>query len=144
MIIKVSAVVAAYNIDKYIEKCLESIINQTLANIEIIVVNDGSTDETLNIINKLSLKDKRLIVIDKANQGLIEARKSGLEAATGEYVLFIDGDDWLELEALDLLYKHASEHEYDIVMYNAYISYDNNVRKKFVHIVIVETYYRVF
>lgn len=126
---KVSIIIAAYNIEKYIYKCIESIKNQTMKEIEIIVVNDGSDDDTLNIIKSLAIHDKRIKIIDKKNGGLIEARKSGLNIAKGEYVLFVDGDDWLELDALEKLYKNAIENNLDILIYNAYLSYDNRKEK---------------
>ena len=123
---KVSIIVAAYNIEDYIKRCMYSIVNQTFKDIEIIVVNDGSTDNTLNIINDFAKNDARIKVINKKNGGLIEARKSGLEIASGEYILFLDGDDWLHLEAIEKLYKEAKKDNFDIVLYNFYLAYDNN------------------
>ena len=127
---KVSAVVAAYNIENYIERCIMSIVNQTLQDIEIIVVNDGSTDKTQSIIEDIAKKDSRIVVINQENQGSIEARKSGLKKSTGEYLLFIDGDDWLELDALKSLYETAKTNKSDIILYNGYISYDKSKIKK--------------
>ena len=88
---KVSVIVAAYNVENYIQRCLTSIINQTLKDIEIIVINDGSTDKTLYKINELVSQDSRIKVIDQNNQGIANTRKNGLNAATGEYILFVDG-----------------------------------------------------
>lgn len=122
---KVSVIIAAYNIEKYISRCIESVINQTLKDIEIIVVNDGSTDNTLSIINKISNIDSRVIVVDQINRGLIEARKSGLKLAKGRYILFVDGDDWLEINCLEKLYNNAVDNNSDIVIYNSFISYDD-------------------
>ena len=76
---KVSVIIAAYNIEEYIERCIESVINQSEIEIEIIIVNDGSTDNTLNIIKKMSDLDERIIIINQKNQGLVEARKRGLK-----------------------------------------------------------------
>lgn len=126
---KVSVIIAAYNIEKYIEKCLESVVNQTLGEIEIIVINDGSTDRTLEIIKSMAIKEDRILIIDKENQGSIEARKDGIETARGEYILFVDGDDWIEIDTLELLYNKANEKSYDIVLYNAFCSYDNRREK---------------
>ena len=123
---KVSIIVAAYNIEDYIKRCMYSIVNQTFKDIEIIVVNDGSTDNTLNIINDFAKNDARIKVINKKNGGLIEARKSGLEIASGEYILFLDGDDWLHLEAIEKLYQEAKKGNFEIVLYNFYLAYDNN------------------
>lgn len=117
---EVSVIVAAYNIEKYIKKCLLSILEQSMKDIEIIVVNDGSTDNTLNVIEEIIQKEKRIKLINQKNCGLIEARKTGLKYATGEYILFVDGDDWLEEDCLEKLYKEAKKDSYDIVMYNAF------------------------
>lgn len=122
---KVSVIVAAYNIENYIERCLESLVNQTLKDIEIIVVNDGSTDNTCLKVEKFLNRDKRAILINQENKGSIEARKSGLNIAKGEYILFVDGDDWLELNALKILYENAIKNNSDIVLYQAFRSYDN-------------------
>lgn len=122
---KVSVIIAAYNIEDYIGRCLKSVIQQTLTDIDIIVVNDGSTDNTLSIINDIAQKDNRIKVINKKNAGLIEARKSGFKVSNGEYILFIDGDDWLERGCLKRLYDKAKKSDADIVIYNAFYSYDN-------------------
>ncbi|MGL5384032.1 MAG: glycosyltransferase family 2 protein [Culicoidibacterales bacterium] len=130
MKLQVSIIVVAYNIEKYIDKCLESIMNQTVTNIEIIVVNDGSTDSTLEIIQEKASQDNRIKIIDKQNAGTNEARKSGLSVAKGEYLLFVDGDDWLEVEALDVLYNKAKSNDFDIVCYNAYWSWDDKRKEQ--------------
>ena len=126
---KVSVIIPAYNIEKYIARCLTSLTKQTLKDIEIIVVNDGSTDNTLNVIREISSKDKRIKIIDKQNQGSIEARKSGMQIANGEYLLFVDGDDWLELDTIEKLYNNSKFNKSDIVLYNGYFSFDNHKKK---------------
>ena len=126
---KVSVIIGAYNIENYIERSLLSVVNQTLEDIEIIVVNDGSTDKTLENIKKIQNEYNIIKIINQKNKGSIEARKSGLEIAKGEYVLFVDGDDWLELNALELLYNNAINNKSDIVIYNAFLSYDNSKEK---------------
>lgn len=125
---KVSVIIAAYNIQEYIGRCIESCINQTLEDIEIIIVNDGSTDNTLDIINKYN--DFRIKVINKKNEGLIEARKSGFNIAKGEYILFVDGDDWIKQETLEVLYNYAEEMNYDIVCYKWLWKYNDGIEKK--------------
>ena len=118
--IKVSVIIHDYNIEKYIERCLVSIKNQSEKNIEIIVVNDGSTDDTLKVINEVALNDKRFIIIDKKNEGIIEARKSGFDIAKGKYILFVDGDDWISLNIISSLYNYAEINNLDIVVNNAW------------------------
>lgn len=125
---KVSVIIAAYNIQEYIGRCIESCINQSLEDIEIIVVNDGSTDKTLDIIKKYD--DSRIKVINKKNEGLIEARKSGFNIAEGEYILFVDGDDWLKLETLNILYNVAKEKNYDMICYKWLYKFDDDTEKK--------------
>lgn len=115
---KVSIIIAAYNIENYVYRCLESIANQTYKNLEIIIVNDGSQDRTLDIINTFASKDNRIIVINQENKGIGNSRKIGYTKATGEYLLFVDGDDWLEENAIDILYKQAKYSKSDIVCFN--------------------------
>jgi len=122
---KASVIIAAYNIENYIERCLNSITRQTLEDIEIIVVNDGSTDKTLEKINNIAKNDKRVRVINKENQGVIEARRSGYNIAVGEYILFIDGDDWIDINSIELLYNNAKSGDYDIVCNNYSYAFDD-------------------
>lgn len=100
---KVSIIVPTYNNEKYIVDCLESICNQTHPCLDIIVVDDGSTDNTGNICDKFADKDKRIKVIHTANRGVSSARNTGLDASTGEYIMFVDGDDWIEKNAVEYL-----------------------------------------
>lgn len=118
---KVSIIVAAYNVEDYIERCINTLINQTLKDIEIIVVNDGSIDSTRSVIERFKY-DKRLLIVNKKNEGLIEARKTGLALAKGKYVLFVDGDDWIHLDACNKLYKTAENENADIVYFRLVIA----------------------
>lgn len=94
---KISLIVAAYNVEKYIERCINSLIGQSYSDLEIVLVNDCSTDKTLDICKEYEKKDPRIVVVDKkVNQGLSEARNSGIDVASGEYLTFVDGDDFLE------------------------------------------------
>lgn len=124
---KVSVVVIAYNIEKYINRCLDSLINQTFKEIEIIVINDGSTDNTLNIINKYIDKDNRVILHNQENKGAIEARKSGFNISKGEYILFVDGDDWLQENTIEILHNTVINDKQiiDIVLFNFLIAYED-------------------
>lgn len=94
----VTIIVPIYNVEKYLEKCVESLLSQTYKNIEIILVNDGSTDGSLRICRKFAELDKRIRIIDKINGGLSDARNAGLDAAHGEFVGFVDSDDWIAAE----------------------------------------------
>lgn len=91
----ISIIIPAYNVEKYIIKCISSILEQTYTNIEIVVVNDGSTDETRQLINNIAQTDKRVNVIHKKNGGVSAARNSGIEISTGDYLVFVDGDDYI-------------------------------------------------
>ncbi|MBQ2983385.1 MAG: glycosyltransferase family 2 protein [Candidatus Gastranaerophilales bacterium] len=113
---KVSIIVPAFNTEKYILKCLLSLIKQTLKEIEIIVVNDGSTDGTLSVIEKLSSLDARIKVINQENQKQGAARNRGMEIATGEYIGFVDSDDWVDLDYFEKLYLAAKKYNSDIAL----------------------------
>lgn len=113
---KISIIVAAYNVEEYIEKCLKSITAQTYKQIEIIVVNDGSTDKTHEIIHNFSTTDKRIIIINKPNGGLSSARNAGLDKATGDYVGFVDGDDYIAAEMYETLLGEITENNCEIAM----------------------------
>lgn len=130
--IKVSFIVIAYNIESYIKQCLTSIIGQTLEDIEIIVVNDGSDDNTLNNIESAAKYDNRLKVISQKNKGASEARKTGLNISSGKYIVFIDGDDWIESTLAEELYNLAEKKLVDIICFNYYIEYENKTKEKFV------------
>lgn len=114
--VNVSIIVPVYNTDKYISKCLESLINQTLKNIEIICVNDGSTDNTLEILNKFASSDSRIKVISQENKRQGAARNRGCEIATGEYIGYIDSDDWVDLDYFEKLYSAAKKYNSDIAL----------------------------
>ena len=111
---KISIIVPAYNIEKYIKKCLFSIQTQSYKNIEVIVVNDGSTDGTLKVINEFVKNDDRFIVIDQPNYGVATARKNGIEKATGDYIGFVDGDDTIEPFMYEILISNAKKYNADI------------------------------
>lgn len=109
----ISVIVPVYNVEKYLEQCVNSIINQSYKDIEIILVNDGSTDNSGNICNELAQKDNRIIVIHKENGGLGLARNSGLDVAKGEYVTFVDSDDYIETNSIEDMYNMVVEEKID-------------------------------
>lgn len=123
---KVSIIIPVYNVEEYIEQCLQSIINQTYKNIEIIIVNDGSPDKSGLIIEKYSKKDSRIKVINKENGGLSSARNSGILKASGEYVLHVDGDDYIDRKAVEMLLKKAEETQADIVIGDVLLVFENS------------------
>ena len=117
---KVSVIIPVYNVEKYLRKCLDSIINQTLKDIEIIIVNDCSTDNSLQIIEEYKQKDDRIVFVDlKQNKGVSNARNEGIKLSTGHYIAFIDADDFLEKNYIEKL----SETEADISICSFYKEY---------------------
>lgn len=114
----ISVVIPIYNQEKYLGKCIRSVLNQTFQDFEIILVNDGSMDNSLRICQRYAKKDSRIFIIDKQNAGLAQARKDGVLKAKGEYICFLDSDDYLASDALELLYGLAQEHKVDMVVGN--------------------------
>ena len=112
--ILVSIIVPVYNVEKYLERCLDSLINQTLKDIEIILVDDGSTDDSGNICDKYAKKDKRIKVIHKENGGLSDARNIGLSIANGRYLQFVDSDDFIHKQMIEILYNTIINNNADI------------------------------
>lgn len=113
--IRISVIIPEYNLENYIAQCIESCIGQTLGDIEIICVNDGSKDQSLQILQQFASNDSRIRIVDIPNEGVVHARETGIAQATGEYVTFIDGDDYIPLNALEILYNKAVETNADIV-----------------------------
>jgi len=113
---KVSVIVPAYNAEKYLERCLNSIAAQTLKDVEVIVVDDGSLDETSRIADAFSIRDSRFKAIHQDNKGVAVARQTGIDACTGEFTIHVDSDDWIDPEMLARLYSRAEEESADIVI----------------------------
>lgn len=124
----VSIIVPIYNVEKYLHRCMETLINQTIENIEIIMVDDGSPDNCHQLCDEYAKKDKRIHVIHKENGGLGFARNSGLEIATGEYISFVDSDDYVTEDMCEKLYQAAKRNNADVV-YGS-IFYDNGFSKR--------------
>ena len=111
---KISIIIPVYNAEKYLRKCLDSVINQTLKEIEIICINDGSTDLSLSILKKYATCDNRIKIINQENQGVAIARNNGLKYATGEYIGYVDSDDYVSSIFFELLYNNAKKYNADI------------------------------
>lgn len=111
----ISVIIPVYGVEKYISQCLESVINQTYKNLEIIVVNDGTKDRSADIAKEYAAKDSRIKVYDFQNGGLSVARNRGLEIATGDYISYIDSDDWLDTKMYETLLEAAMKNEADMV-----------------------------
>lgn len=112
---KISVILPCYNSEKYIEKCIESILNQTYQNIEIIIIDDGSTDHTLKILEKYKKENDKISIIKKKNTGVSDSRNIGIKEAKGKYIMFVDSDDFLELDAIEKLYLNIKKYKANIV-----------------------------
>ncbi|HFU4059843.1 TPA: glycosyltransferase family 2 protein [Streptococcus suis] len=110
----ISVIIPIYNVEKYLARCLDSVVNQTHTNLEIILVNDGTPDGSVAIAEAYQEKDKRIKLLHQENAGLSEARNTGIAAATGDYIAFLDSDDWLELDAYEYLLQLLVAHDADI------------------------------
>lgn len=130
---KVSVIVPIYNVESYLEKCIVSLVTQSYTNIEIILVNDGSTDSCKKICKKWLELDSRIIYIEKENGGLSSARNAGLEIVNGDYLLFVDSDDYIEKDAISYLIE-KNDNEYDWIVFNykeVYADSSKNIYSKF-------------
>lgn len=119
---KISVIITIYNMEQYLDKCIQSVINQTYKNLEIILINDGSTDKSLNICKKYAISDNRVVLVNKNNEGLVKARISGIKQAVGDYITFVDADDWLDSNAYERVME-VSNNE-DMIIYGLLEDYD--------------------
>ena len=127
---KISVIIPVYNVEEYIEKCICSLIAQTIKEIEFLVINDGSTDNSINLIK--SFQDSRIRIINQENLGLSEARNTGIKKARGRYVLFLDGDDYLiDDESILNMYNIAEKYKVDVLVGNAVKIYDDGKYEEF-------------
>ena len=122
----VSVIIPVYNVEKYLSKCLDSVINQTLKNIEIICINDGSKDKSLEILEKYKNQDTRIKIINHENNGVAAARNTGYKVAQGEYICFIDSDDWIDATLLEKTYNTIIQDESDIVLFDVINVYNDS------------------
>ncbi len=128
--VKVSILVPIYNVEKYLDQCLETICGQTLKEIEIICINDGSTDESKNIIEKYAKNDPRIIVINKENTGYGHSMNIGLDKAVGKYIAIVESDDFIEKDMMEQLYIEAERSSIDFLKSNLYFYSDNKKEEK--------------
>lgn len=122
----ISIIIPIYNAEKYLEKCISSILNQTYSNLEIILINDGSKDRSLDMCKEYAKNDKRIIVIDKENEGVSIARNEGIEIANGDWISFIDADDWINMDMFEKLIYIGNGEIFDVIMCNCYINKEND------------------
>lgn len=127
----ISVIIPVYNVEEYLAQCLDSVIDQTYANLEIICINDGSKDSSREILEQYAQKDSRIIVIDQENQGLSGARNTGLTHTHGKYVMFVDSDDWIELETCEEAVTVAESRCADLVMWSYAREFENQTIEKY-------------
>ena len=130
---KISVIIPVYNTEKYLSECLDSVINQSLPDIEIICVNDGSSDNSLNILKAYADKDTRIVIIDKKNAGVSAARNDAVEKATGEYIMFLDSDDYLSQNACEIAYDSVNSDDYDVGIFGHYILKGKRLKPKYIN-----------
>lgn len=123
----VTLIIPFYNVDEYIEKCLSTVVQQTYKDLQIILVNDGSQDGSHHIAKTFAVKDDRICIVEQANQGLSAARNAGLNYVKGDYVFFLDSDDYLEEFAIEILLNKAIKYNADVVQGNFYYDYKNHL-----------------
>ena len=127
----VSIIIPVYNVSKYLRACLDSVINQTYKDLEIICINDGSTDDSLEILKEYSSKDNRIIIIDKKNAGVSAARNDGIEKSSGEYLFCIDSDDYIDNDFIEVFYNNAKKNDSDLVVLSTFWNLDKRVNKDY-------------
>ena len=128
--VKVSVIIPVYNVENYLAECLDSIVNQTLKDIEIICINDGSTDNSLEILETYAQSDDRFKIFNQENQGQGVARNHGIKLSQGEYIYFMDADDYLELNALEVFYNMSKSLDLDILIFKL-INFDDGTSEEY-------------
>lgn len=131
--VDLSIIVPVYNVEKYLKQCLDSLINQTLDNYEIIIINDGSTDSSADIINEYCSINRNIKIINQKNSGLSAARNRGISEASGEYIAFIDSDDYICNDMMKVMLNHAKIYNLDLVVCNHEKVYDDSEKKEVVY-----------
>lgn len=121
---KITVIIPVYNVERYLSQCLNSVIKQTYTNFEIIAINDGSTDGSLNILNQYKMKYRNIYIINQENQGQSIARNKGIERATGDYIYFLDADDYIATNTFQILIETFEEYNVDLIKFSAEIVID--------------------
>ena len=122
----ISVIIPIYNVAAYLDRCIYSVCNQTYHNLQVLLVDDGSTDDSLKICDYYAAQDNRIQVIHKSNGGLVSARKAGLAVATGEYIAYVDGDDWIEPDLYECMIKEMQDSQVDLVESDAFKDMGND------------------
>ena len=128
--VKISVIIPIFNVESYLSKCLKSVINQSLEDIEIICINDGSSDNSFKILKDFSKKDSRIKIINQSNHGLAYSRNIGIKNSTGDYILFLDSDDYIDVNTLEKLYNLAIKNECDLILFKL-LNFDDKSGDKF-------------
>ncbi|MBS4205796.1 glycosyltransferase family 2 protein [Lederbergia citrea] len=130
---RVSVIVPIYNAEKTLDKCIRSILKQTFGDFELILVNDGSTDNSLSVCEKYKQKDSRILVIDKKNEGSIATRRKGVECSNSNNIMFVDADDWIDKQMIETLYNELISNNLDIVVCNSFDVFGNGhiIKRKY-------------
>ena len=128
-VITVSIVIPIYNAEKYLDCCLKSIVTQSYPYLEIVCVNDGSTDNSVNIINEYAQKDNRFVVVNQSNKGLSSARNEGTKKASGSYIMYVDADDFIEVNAVEVMLKNILTYKTDFVIESIWNYNDKTQRR---------------
>lgn len=121
----ISIIVPVYNTEKYVGECIESILGQSIKDIEVIIIDDGSIDKSIEVIKKVVMNDKRVRILNQSNQGVSIARNNGIRIAKGEYIGFVDSDDWINKNMYEVLYNTAVKNRYDMVACNHIIEHES-------------------
>lgn len=129
----ISVIIPIYKVEKYLERCIVSVVDQTYKNLEIILVDDGSPDSCPQMCDEWAERDKRIKVVHKENGGLSDARNAGMKISNGEYISFLDSDDWLELNAIELMYEQIYVHDCDVCSAGVIMRWSNGDSKTLTH-----------
>lgn len=129
---KISIIIPCYNVEKYLHKCLDSVVNQTYRNLEIICVIDGSPDNSFAICEQFAKKDNRMVILEQDNQGLSGARNTGLSVSKGDYIMFLDADDWIEITTCEKAVQRIENNDCDLVIWSYVREFRNSQKEKMI------------